>query len=65
MPQQLEYGDHPCETISILFISYYMWTCARISIRFIFFKILSLDLIIAKMTLSDFLPLKAFRDLLI
>jgi hypothetical protein len=40
----------------------YIWTRARASNRFIFFKILSLGRIIAKMTLSDSLLFKAFRD---
>jgi hypothetical protein len=39
-----------------------MWIRARILIRSIFFGILSLDRIIAKMILSDSLLLKVFRD---
>jgi hypothetical protein len=44
-------------------ISCYIWVRARALIRFIFSKILSFGLTIVKMILSEFRPLKAFRDL--
>jgi hypothetical protein len=46
------------------FISYYIWTRARASSRFIFSEVLSLGRIIAKMTLSDSFLFKAFRGFL-
>jgi hypothetical protein len=49
--------------VCVSFISYYIWVRARASIRSIFFRVLSFNLTIVKMTLSEFRPLEALRDL--
>jgi hypothetical protein len=49
--------------ICTFFIFCYIWTRARVSIRSISFRILSFGLTIAKMILSEFRSLEAFRGL--
>jgi hypothetical protein len=47
--------------ICVFFISYYIWVCARVLIRFISFGVLSFNFIIAKMILFKSLLLKVLR----
>jgi hypothetical protein len=48
--------------VCVFSMSCYIWVCARMLSRFIFFRVLSSGLTIAKMILFDFLPFEVFRD---